>query len=149
MTEKAEGLKAEWSRCHEIVYGAKPKFSPADLQALNEFEEYIPQSIYNQMALVLLAWSIIKLDSATGINPAFHCNKISQMPAAWMDFCQWKCCQGKLTGYQVMIAELGWKSTPEQIQQAYAWLARREASRQKVSQHAEHAEGSNTAVVKA
>jgi len=131
--EKAESLKAEWSRCHQIVYGTKPKFSPADLKALVEFEEYVPESVYATMALVLFAWSRIRQDSSEGVNQYFHCNKISRMPAAWMNFCQWKCCKGQSTGLQAIVTELGWKFRAENIQYAYDWLERQ------ASRHRNHA----------
>lgn len=57
----------------------------------------------------------------THLYPWFHCSKLSRIPSAWVNFCQWKCCNGNQTGLQAIIAELGWKFRQEQIEIAYEW----------------------------
>ena len=127
LTEKAKDLKAAWSQHYCTAFGAKPKFSPEDDAALNEFVELVPGTLREQMALVIMAWSIPKWDNTKDFNRQFHCNAYSSLPVQWVNRCRCRKCT--LPVYMTIINELGWRSRPDNIQKAYDWLAIKEGQR--------------------
>ena len=106
-----------WLANYRTVFGKKPRFTPADINAALDLTH--DMEARDLIAAIIRAWFLPIQTTSDEHNPYWACNRYSRSLA---DMAKTNSGQDKCN-LDRMLVEMGWRGTPKQIEKSYQILA--------------------------